>query len=311
MILTITMNPSIDMSYPLHELKLDTVNRVNNVSKTAGGKGLNVTRVLHQFDRAVTATGLLGGYFGEFIKHNLDLDGISHDFSPIKGETRNSIALLHNNKQTEILEAGPAISLDEQKTFLNKYDSLLATCSVLTISGSLPSGINSDFYVQLIKKANQSHVKVLLDTSGQPLLEATQSGSKPFLIKPNEKEIEPLIGEEWSSHDQVSLKEQLSYKKFSGIEWVVVSLGADGAIVKHKSSFYKVTIPKIDVVSPVGSGDSTIAGFAKAIYDKADEETIIKTGLTAGILNTLEAKTGCINKANFDHYYNLIEINEF
>ena len=106
MILTVTMNPSIDISYPLDELKIDTVNRVVDVTKTAGGKGLNVTRVLSEFGDSVAATGLVGGKLGEFLVEHID-DKVTKRFFSIQGETRNYIAILHGDNQTEILEKDP------------------------------------------------------------------------------------------------------------------------------------------------------------------------------------------------------------
>ena len=99
MILTVTMNPSIDISYPLDVLQLDTVNRVAEVSKTAGGKGLNVTRVLSEIKDPVATTGLLGGRTGQFILDHLG-EGIEERFFEIAGDTRNCIAILHEGKQT-------------------------------------------------------------------------------------------------------------------------------------------------------------------------------------------------------------------
>lgn len=117
MILTLTLNPSVDISYPLDELHIDTVNRIQNVSKTAGGKGLNVTRVLSQLNEQVVATGFLGGKIGDFIAEKLNHNQVKHSFFKIKGETRNCIAILHNGNQTEILEQGPTITVDESTGF--------------------------------------------------------------------------------------------------------------------------------------------------------------------------------------------------
>ena len=111
------MNPSVDISYSLDYLNIDKVNRVNQVTKTAGGKGLNVARVVHDLQGDVLATGMLGGSHGTFITRELDKVGIKHDFVKIQGETRDSIAILHEGNQTEILETGPTISSDEQKFF--------------------------------------------------------------------------------------------------------------------------------------------------------------------------------------------------
>lgn len=306
MILTVTMNPSIDVSYPLDHFHLDTVNRIKNVSKTAGGKGLNVSRVLSQLNAPLTATGVVGGYFGEYLKAQLDQDGIAHAFSQIEGETRSCIAILHEGQQTEILESGPVVSKTEQDNFIQNFNQLLEQANYVTISGSLPEGMNKDFYSLLIQKASAAGVQVLLDTSGETLKTSVESQHKPFLIKPNETEIADLIGKKLNSEDELvsALKEPL----FDGIEWIVVTLGADGALVKKGTNFYRVIIPSIKVVNPVGSGDSTIAGLAYALYEKKDPETVIKTGMVTGMLNTQEEKTGFINPANFKKLLDTVRV---
>ena len=127
MILTITLNPAVDISYKLDYFSLDTVNRVEDVSKTAGGKGLNVARVLHQLGEDVAASGFLGGSLGDFIRTQLAAIGIQDFFVPIDGETRNCIAIIHEGKQTEILESGPVISASEAELFLEKFTEYAAT----------------------------------------------------------------------------------------------------------------------------------------------------------------------------------------
>ncbi|MBM7709126.1 tagatose-6-phosphate kinase [Enterococcus lemanii] len=299
MIITVTMNPSIDISYPLETLKLDTVNRVVNTSKTAGGKGLNVTRVVHELSGQVLATGLLGGHHGAFIQTQLDQEGIAHDFSAIAGETRNSIAILHDNgHQTEILEAGPNVSEIELAQFEEKFDLLLKQANLVTLSGSLAKGIPTTYYSHLIAKAYEQGVKVLLDTSGASLKASLESPTKPFLIKPNTEEIFDLVGQTLSLEDLPNFKAVLSSDLFAGVEWIVVSLGSKGAFVKHHNRFYQVTIPKIAVVNPVGSGDSTIAGLAYAIDQGKNDEEILQYAMVCGMLNAQEAKTGHINVEN-------------
>ena len=306
MILTVTMNPSIDVSYPLNQLNIDTVNRVTKVSKTAGGKGLNVSRVLSQLDASLTATGVIGGHFGDYLTEQLDKDGISHSFSKIAGETRSCIAILHEGKQTEILESGPEVSKEEQAEFVANFEKLLADTSFITISGSLPKGIGHDFYSLLIEKATAADVKVLLDTSGETLKTSIESAYKPFLIKPNETEIADLLGKDINSESE--LIDALEAKEFDGIEWIVVTLGADGAIVKKGRDYYRVSIPKINVVNAVGSGDSTIAGLAYALSQEKAPEDVMKSGMVTGMLNTQEEKTGFINVDNFDSLFDQIKV---
>lgn len=309
MIVTITMNPSIDISYPLESFQLDTVNRVNDARKTAGGKGLNVTRVLKQLKHDVIASGLLGGYIGEGMKADLDKADIAHQFTAISGNTRNCIAILHEGKQTEILESGPTIHLAELQSFLAQLDALIQVTDVVTISGSLPQGVPADFYVEVIKRCNSVDKPVVLDCSGEALRQVLTSSHKPYLIKPNREELSDLLGT--SLEDLASIKKALANDLFAGIEWMVVSLGAQGAIAKHENNFYRVTIPKIEIVNPVGSGDATVAGFAAAIVEGKEATALLKMGNTLGMLNAQEAITGSVNLVNYQQLFDRIEVTTF
>lgn len=308
MILTVTMNPSIDISYPLDELKIDTVNRVVDVTKTAGGKGLNVTRVLSEFGDSVVATGLVGGKLGDFLVENID-DKVSKRFFSIQGETRNCIAILHGENQTEILEKGPEVQEKEGQDFLAHFKELLETVEVVAISGSLPAGLPVDYYANLVELANLAGKPVVLDCSGAALQAVLESPHKPSVIKPNNEELSQLLGREISK-DLDELKAVLQEPLFDGIEWIIVSLGANGAFAKHGDTFYKVDIPKIQVVNPVGSGDSTVAGIASGLFHKeTDQELLIKANVL-GMLNAQEKMTGHINMANYQGLYEQLIVKE-
>lgn len=301
MIVTITMNPSIDISYPLEAFSLNTVNRAPEVRKTAGGKGLNVTRVLKQLKADVTASGLIGGTLGEVIKKELARLEIKHAFSQIKGETRNCIALLHDGLQTEILENGPVVSKAEAQSFLEQFRGLVDQASMLTFSGSLPAGLPKDFYVEMIAISNQKNRPVILDCSGESLAMVLNQEHKPLLIKPNTDELSELLGKQ-VSNDIKGLKLALSKPLFAGIEWIVVSMGSEGAFAKHNDIFYRVEIPNINVVNPVGSGDSTVAGLAYAIDKSESDEEVLKRANVLGMLNARESLTGHVD---FSHYQQL------
>ncbi|GGK03818.1 tagatose-6-phosphate kinase [Lentibacillus kapialis] len=296
MILTITLNPSVDISYKLDELALDTVNRVSDVSKTAGGKGLNVTRVIQQLGEDVAASGFLGGSLGDFIRAEIAGKGIQDDFVSIAGETRNCIAVIHDGQQTEILESGPEISADEAGEFLKHFTDVVQKVDLVTISGSLPKGLEPDFYGQLVETANQHGTRVLLDTKGELLSHTIAGEEKPFLIKPNEEELADLWGETVTG--ETAIMSALESQRFSDIPWVVVTTGAAGAYVKHDAVIYKVSAPKVDAVNPVGSGDAVIAGFAAGLSRGLTDTELIKFGLAMGVLNAMEARTGSINPEN-------------
>ena len=305
MILTITMNPSVDIAYPINHFQIDDVNRVTDVRKTAGGKGLNVTRVLKQIGSEVVATGLLGGVLGNAIQKELTIDEIQHNFLPISGETRNCIAILHNDAQTEILENGPVILESEASNFLMHLKKLADKAEVVAISGSLPKGLPENFYVDMLTVCQGK--PVVLDCAGKSLEAVLRSDVKPTLIKPNMTELCALIGREITTKT-AELKQALCHPLFEGVEWVVVSLGADGAFAKHADTFYRVTIPKITVVNAVGSGDATVAGMTEAIAQGRSDETILKQGNTLGMLNAQEATTGYVQMKNYNALYELIKV---
>ncbi|MCS4486741.1 tagatose-6-phosphate kinase [Staphylococcus americanisciuri] len=305
MILTVTMNPSVDIAYTMTGLTIDNVNRVQDVRKTAGGKGLNVTRVLKQLNADVVATGLLGGVLGDAIKNELTSDGIQHDFWSISGATRNCIALLHDGAQTEILESGPVIQESEAEAFIKHLKKLADQADILSFSGSLPKGLPTDFYHQMISACPNK--PVVLDCAGDSLVQVLNKKNKPQLIKPNIEELSVLLGRTVTTQI-ADLKAALSQPLFADIEWIVVSLGANGAFAKHFDTFYRVTIPTIDVVNPVGSGDATVAGMTAALVEGLSDEALLKQGNVLGMLNAQEATTGYVQLEHYQTLYEQIKV---
>ena len=284
MILTVTTNPSIDTRYQLDKLVIDDVNRVTP-EKTAGGKGLNVSRVLLQLGDDVLATGLLGGHMGAYMAELMDADGVKNDFVPIAGETRICLNILHEGNQTELLESGPQIAPAELEAFTAKFAELAAKADVVTLSGSLPRGVDAGYYAELVKIAEEAAAKVLLDTSGASLEAALESDAKPELVKPNLTEINGLLGTSFTTDDVDALREALAADgRFAGIPWVVVSMGAAGSVGFHEGRAFRAKTPAIAAVNATGSGDSTIAGFAHAIAAGADDVTVLKTANACGKL---------------------------
>ncbi|MHB9781564.1 tagatose-6-phosphate kinase [Streptococcus sp. 10F2] len=309
MIITVTLNPSIDVAYQLDTLHVDAVNRVQDVRKTAGGKGLNVTRVLKQFGDPVLSTGFLGGGLGQVLAQELDRQGVAHSFQEIAGETRNCVAILHQGQQTEILEQGPEILAEESRAFKEHFKGLLDQADWVVFSGSLPKGLPVDYYVSLIQLCQEAGVGVILDTSGASLEAVLDSSYRPSLIKPNLDELTQLVGREVHS-DLDDLKAILAGDRFSGIDWIVVSLGAAGAFAKHGDRYYRVKIPKISVVNPVGSGDATVAGLASGLLHGLEDGEMLKRGNLLGMLNAQEEATGFVNLDKAADLLEQIEVEE-
>lgn len=309
MILTITANPSVDISYNIKNFKIDDVNRVELVNKDAGGKGIHVSYVLNELGENVTNSGFVGGKLGEFIEKRLDERKISHDFIKLEDETRNCIAIIHGNNQTEILEKGPKLELEKEKEFLDHLEKISKNIEIINMSGSLPKGLDASFYQKIIKFAKENKIFVSLDTSGNTLKEIVKGEIKPDLIKPNETEIKDIIEKEFPENEE-EIRKIFDKYPLKDIPYVIISQGKDGAIFKIKNKIYKAKVPKVKAINPVGSGDSTLAGALSAIYNKEDDEDFIKKSMTCGLLNVLNEEIAHININDFDKYKEKIEIKE-
>lgn len=295
MILTITLNPSVDRRYVVNGFEKGKVFRAEEVQYTPGGKGINVTKVIKSLGEPVMATGFLGGRSGEYIKDELDSMDIQHNFIGINGETRSCIAILSEDKsQTEVLEGGPNISEEEIENFFEMYSDVIRDCEIICASGSLPEGLGMDTYRKLIDIAKEHEKKFILDTSG----EALKLGAKgaPFLVKPNKEELEKLVGHNISNEDEIA--EGAKHLLDKGINIVVVSLGSEGAMAFSGDYAYKVKVPKVNAVNPVGSGDSMVAGFSVSILRKYDFETMLRLAAACGTANAMERETGKVNIDN-------------
>ena len=301
MILTITLNPSIDRRYTLNKFEKGQIFRAENVQYTAGGKGLNVTRVIKDLNEEVMATGFLGGFSGGFILKELDKLQVNHNFIPIKGETRSCLAIISEEaSQTEILESGPSLSQDEEEAFLEFYKNIIEDFEIIVASGSLPKGISPDIYGELIKISKTLGKKFVLDTSGKALEYGIEEG--PFLVKPNEEELEKFMGRPVNSEEDII--EGANYILNKGVEIVVVSLGKAGSMVFHNDKIYRVKAPEIKVANPVGSGDAMIGGFAVSLAKEYDFGYMLKLATACGTANALEDETG---KVNLDNVARLME----
>lgn len=306
MILTVTLNPSIDISYKLPDFKLDTVNRCEDVIKTAGGKGLNVARVLKQIGGDVSCTGFVGGHLGNFIIDSLNSSNIDNDFVKINSQTRNCISIVDGNSQTEILESGPTISQEEKKLFLIKYKTLTSKSKVVTISGSNPKGIANDFVEKLIKISKENNCLTILDVSGNLLKDSILNFKvKPDVIKPNIDEFSNFIDKKI---EDIDIKNEL-INNAKDIQIIFLTCGKNGSYIRKDDKVYKIAIPKVKVVNPTGSGDATVAGIAYSLYKEKNLTYMAKLANALGISNAMNQKTGSVNVDDIDNLMDKITIN--
>lgn len=308
MILVVNLNASIDKRYELEDLCKGAVGRARHVENTPGGKGIHVANVATILGEPCIVTGFLGGRSGEFIEDKLREYGIEQDFVKISGETRSCLAFITDDGvQTEILEPGPAVSETELDAFMAKYRALLPGADMIVASGSAPKNIASDIYARMIRIANDAGKKFFLDASGRLLKEGIMA--KPFFIKPNKDEIEALTGRKITCKADAA-REIRTFQQ-SGISLVAISLGAEGSIVGYQGVLYKVILPKVKAINPVGSGDAYVAGMAVAQVRGFSVEQSIRLATACGTANAMEKESGFVTKRVVEELVEQIHVEKF
>jgi len=299
------MNPSIDKVYLVDNFSIGNVFRTKDYTSTAGGKGLNVARVVKAMNFDITASGLLGGLAARFIKNRLNSLNIRDKFVNIMGETRTCINITDNmnNKTTEILESGPEVKGNEIDKFLKIYRSLVDETDIITSSGSLPKGLSNDFYRELIKIANSKNKKFILDTSDKYLKEAIKE--KPYMVKPNQEELTNLFNINCNSIESC-IQPLIEFKKM-GIKMPVITLGGQGAVGLNKDNIYHFKAPNVEAINVVGSGDAFVAGCAIGLL-KNNYIQAMKLGMACGVANTLFMQTGKVTKKKVNYYKDIIKV---
>lgn len=307
MILTVTANPAIDRVYFVKDFVMGEVRRPISMTYSAGGKGLNVARVARIMNACVGAMGFVGGYNGEFIKTEVEKLGIINEFTQIAGETRNCINISDENGASgEILEQGPVISEAEALAFLQSFEKALEKYDIIAVSGSLPKGLDSQFYCKMIECAKKQGKKIIVDTSGQTLKDVIKA--KPYMVKPNKDELSAYLGKTIESLSDVA--DSLKALKEEGIEIPLISLGKDGAMAYVDGKTYKFTTPAVNVKNTVGSGDSTIAGIVTGLDRGMNIIDSIRLGMASGTANTQFEQTGLVCCELVEKYYKEIIVKE-
>ncbi len=290
MILTVTLNTAVDKLYVLPEIQVGEVQRVQEVNNTAGGKGLNVSRVAALAGQDVIAMGFVGGHNGDFFTSLITEKEIECAFTKVHEETRCCINVRDekNGTGTEFLEPGKPVTESEIEQFLVDYKAKLPMADVVVLAGSMPKGVPTDFYAELVTLAKQAGKKVILDTSGEALVKSLSA--KPTMIKPNEDEIKQICKVDINSQEELIETAKILQK--TGIEIVAISLGGDGVLVVTDSGVYQGKIPPIKVVNTTGCGDSMVAGFAVGMATGKSIEETIGFAVCTGSANALTKKTG-------------------
>ncbi|WP_312094430.1 1-phosphofructokinase [Niallia sp.] len=276
MIYTLTLNPSVDYIIEVPEVYLGELNRLEKTSKFAGGKGINVSKVLKRMGVQSKALGFVGGFTGSFIESQLLAEKIDTDFVQVEEDTRINVKL-KADIETELNASGPNISAAKFQELKDKIASLTSD-DLLVLAGSVPSTLPKTTYEELVKICHENNVSFVVDAEGD-LLKAVLP-YHPFLIKPNHHELGELFGTTITN-----AQEAIPYGKKlleMGAQNVIVSLAGEGAILVSQHEELISTVPKGEVKSSVGAGDSMVAGFLAKYEETQDMKESFRYSIASG-----------------------------
>lgn len=262
MILTVTLNTALDITYRVRALRPHASHRISEVTERPGGKGLNVARVLAALGHEVTVTGFTGGATGRVVQEKLTATpGVVDALVPVTGATRRTIAVVdeHTGDTTQLNEPGPTVTPTEWSAFQDAYEDLLASASAVALCGSLPPGVPVGAYAGLVRAAKAADVPVLLDTSGEALRRGV--AARPDIIKPNADELAELTG----SHEPSRATQDARRR---GARAVVASLGREGLLAVTPEGRWRATPPTRVHGNPTGAGDSAVAGLLSGLVER-------------------------------------------
>ena len=289
MIITLTCNPSVDQTVFVHSLKVGAVNRYHEPQLDPAGKGINVSRVVHRLGWPTIAFGFLGGEIGDIVQRTLDGEGVQNHFARVSGQTRVNVTIVDEstNASTSLYGPGPEVDPEHLQALEGILEYWIQPGSILVLAGSLPIGVREDIYAELVRLAKGKGVRTILDADGDPLRAGVVEG--PYLIKPNVQEAERLLGRRLPDLESVvqGCRELLRL----GIEVVVVSMGAQGAVCVQGERAWRAFPPEVERRSTVGSGDSLVAGLAVATARGQSIVEGLRLGTAAGAATAMTVGT--------------------
>ncbi|MFA5260403.1 MAG: 1-phosphofructokinase family hexose kinase [Candidatus Omnitrophota bacterium] len=294
-ILTVTLNPAVDKFMVVPGFCAGAESHCSHSYEVAGGKGINVSRMLKRLNVDTIATGILGGGRGQFISRELLRENIPADFQLLQEETRLNLTLTDplKGQTTRVLESGPEVKPADIRAFKKRYSYLLNSCQVVVFSGSCMRGFKEDVYQSLIQQARKKGVKTVLDSSGKFLRSGLKAG--PDCVKPNRQEAEDVLGQSICSRSD--LKAALATLNPRRV--VLLSLGEEGLAATDGKKAWTVRPPSVKIRNTVGCGDALLAGFLYAEIHGYEFPERLCYAVAAGTAHALRRIPGYASKAVF------------
>jgi 1-phosphofructokinase len=306
MIITVTLNPAMDRTVVVDELVLGEVNRVREARSDPGGKGINVSRVLRELGRPSLAMGFVAGALGRFIEASLNEIGIEDDFIHTPGQTRtnHSIVEVNEARQTSLNEPGPTTDAHWVAELMARLRERLQEGDWVVLAGSVPPGVPENIYAELSALINEHKARPVLDADDALL--ALGVAARPCLVKPNLRELERLIGRPLGKEEEIVGAARQLHE--AGISYVVVSMGANGAVAVGPGETLRGYVPRVEAKSPVGAGDSLVAGVLLRLADGEGLAAGLQLGMAAGAATALTPGTMLCRKEDVERLLPLVRV---
>lgn len=289
MIYTVTLNPALDKTATVENLRLDSVNRISELRVDPGGKGINVSKVVRELGAKTVAIALLGGHTGTMLRNMLAELGIECKVLEVEGETRTNLKIkdpaLKTN--TDINEPGPEVTDEQLRGMLDGLVGEVGSGDIVVLSGSFPRGAAADTYKVWVAALKKTGAKVYLDADGDKLVRGIEA--KPDLIKPNEIELGAMMGRTLDADEKIveAARELID----GGLDRVMVSMGGAGALYVARDVTIKANPVKVPVGSTVGAGDSVVAALAYAQDKGLGLEDTMRLAMATGAANVMQSGT--------------------
>lgn len=298
MIYTLTLNPSIDYVVELDQFSSGITNRSNHEEYYVGGKGINVSYILSQLKTESTALGFIAGFTGNEIEHRLGDMGICSDFIRLKNGISRINIKLRAGEESEINCQGPSPDDEEISLLMEKIDRI-SDGDTLILAGSVPKTTSADIYEIILGRVADKNIRTVVDAAGQLLLSCLHC--RPFLIKPNRQELSELFCRDVRTEQET--EECARELMYLGAQNVIVSLGADGAVLfADNGKTYHSGVLHDRVIGTVGSGDSMVAGFVAGYQQQQDYEYALKLGTACA--NATAFSNGLASREKIDEIFN-------
>ncbi|MFD0021001.1 1-phosphofructokinase family hexose kinase [Streptomyces sp. NPDC058382] len=308
MILTVTLNTALDLTYRVPALVPHTSHRVTELSERPGGKGVNVARVATALGHDTVVTGFAGGATGAVLRELLAAlptgsATLTDALVPVAGDTRRTLAVADRatGDTTQFNEPGPHVTAAEWTAFRQAYEELLTGADAVALCGSLPPGIHVGAYAELIRPARAAGVPVLLDTSGEPLRRGI--AARPDLIKPNADELAQLTG------GREPLRATRDARR-RGAHTVIASLGPAGMLAATPDGGWQASPPAPVKGNPTGAGDSAVAGLLSGLVEGLSWPDRLRRAVALSTATVLAPTAGDFDRAAYEELLPRVAIEE-